>query len=41
MGMIDNAIEIMADDYEKIINEYKRIKYEEILKEMRNNEKSI
>ena len=41
MGMIDNAIEVIADDYEEIIKEYKRIKYEEILKEMRNNEKNI
>jgi hypothetical protein len=41
MGMIDNAIELMADKYEEMINEYKKIKYEEMLKEKYNDEKGI
>lgn len=41
MGMIDEAIELKADAYEEMIREYKRIKYENITKENRNNEKSL
>jgi hypothetical protein len=32
MGDIDMAIEVQADAYEEMLNEYKRIKYENILK---------
>lgn len=41
MGLIDEAIELKADVYEEMLKEYKRIKYEIITKENRNNEKSL
>lgn len=41
MGMIDGAIEIIADAYEEMIMEYKRIKYSEMMKEFDEDEKSI
>jgi hypothetical protein len=41
MGIIDRAIELQADAYEEMLREYKKIKYELIIKEMQNNEKSI
>lgn len=41
MGMIDNAIETIADAYEEIITEYKRIKYNEMIKEFDENEEII
>ena len=41
MGMIDGAIELQADAYEEMIAEYKRIKYNEMIKEFDKDEKSI
>lgn len=41
MGIIDRAIELQADAYEEMLREYKKIKYELIIKEMQNNEKGI
>lgn len=41
MGIIDRAIELQADAYEEMLREYKKIKYELIIKEMQNNEKNI
>jgi hypothetical protein len=41
MGMIDSAIELQADAYEEMIAEYKKIKYNEIIKGFDKDEKSI
>ena len=41
MGTIDEAIELQANAYEEMLKEYKKIKYELIIKEMQNNEKNI
>ena len=41
MGIIDEAIELQANAYEEMLREYKKIKYELIIKEMQNNEKGI
>ena len=41
MGMIDNAIELQADAYEEMMAEYKKIKYNEMMKEFDKNEESI
>ena len=41
MGMIDGAIELQADAYEEMIAEYKRIKYNEMVKEFGKDEESI
>lgn len=41
MGMIDEAIELQADAYEEMITEYKRIKYNEMIKEFNKDEENI
>lgn len=41
MGLIDEAIELKADAYEEMLREYKRIKYEIIIKENEKNEKGL
>ena len=41
MGMIDGAIELQADAYEEMIAEYKRIKYNEMMKEFDKDEEII
>ena len=41
MGLIDGAIELQADAYEEMITEYKKIKYNEMIKEFGKDEESI
>lgn len=41
MGIIDEAIELQANAYEEMLKEYKKIKYELMIKEMQNDEKDI
>lgn len=41
MGMVDGAIELQADAYEEMIAEYKRIKYNEMMKEFDKDEEII
>ena len=41
MGMIDGAIELQADAYEEMITEYKKIKYNEMIKEFNKDEEGI